>query len=141
MVFFFFFFSIVMIMLIYFFRSFDPRYMHGTMLPSALPLDEIPHDMDQSGNGEQDRQQDGQDEPDKQDVQDKQDKYATCESTDHRIGSSMNRSLRTGAKQPGRVRISRGSHLSVRSKDKRMAEKYEKVHALKSALSKHWRHA
>lgn len=96
-------------------RSFDPRLMHGTMLPSKVPLDELLNrDSEQTS----------------MDVDNSPASSNTNQSAYHDHMSSIVPAVA--------IRVSRGNHPSIRKKDKQKAEKLKKLRAQHQSRSQYW---
>jgi hypothetical protein len=96
-------------------RSFNPCLMHGTMLPSSTPLDDLESQFGSNNGG-----------------------VAASNKANQAPNARTNVSGKDGGTPRVRVRVSRGSHPSVRNKDRDRAERYKSARAQRVARSQHW---
>jgi hypothetical protein len=99
-------------------RSFDPCRMHGTMLPSSTPLDNLISQGTQVGSNHGG--------------------VVAGNQADRAPSARTNVSRRNGGPPVVRVRVSRGDHPSVRRKDRQRAERYEQARERRGARSQYW---
>jgi hypothetical protein len=94
-------------------RSFDPRRMHGTLLPAATPLDIL------MAEGS--------------DISDSSKEMHSATSTHPR------RQVRKAPTVPGvAIRLSSGNHASIRTKDVRAAERNRTMQEQRDARTTYW---